>query len=168
MSNTSDHGSNWQRVSTGPPLPQWFGILLAWIITLGMFCGVAIVIDRFLADFPYYWRACSAAFASSGFLEILQKTVLSSLSSAISSYKVAIYNPTYLFAGLATAIYGTFRGRPPLIVPTLTWVIVYSILTLLGVANLETTIAEVVNDWPFFITGIFLTTFCWFVSKRFW
>jgi hypothetical protein len=164
MSVDMNHGSNWAR----PPLPIWFHKLVAWIVTLLMFCVFAIIAERFLIHFPYYWRVCSSSIIGAPIYDVLYRTVLSSFFAAIKDYTVSYFNPTYMMPGFVTAIYGTFRGRPPLVVPTLVWLLVCFPLVYLSIAQFESTWEEAIGAWPYFMIGILLTIICWFVSKRFW
>jgi len=168
MNGDTNHGSNWARTPAGPPFPIWFHKLVAWVITLFMFCVFAIVADSFLINFPHYWRVCSSSITGAPMYDILYRTVWSSFFAAAKEYATSFYNPTYIVPGFATVIYGAFRGRPPLVVPAVTWILVCSALVYLSVSQFESTWEGAIADWPYFMIGILLTAFCWFVSKRFW
>jgi hypothetical protein len=168
MNGDKNHGSNWIRTPAGPPLPIWFHKLVAGVITLFMFCVFAIVADSFLINFPHYWRVCSSSVIGAPMYDILYRTVLSSFSAAIEDYAVSFYNPTYVVPGFVTAIYGNVRGRPPLVVPTVAWILVSFAFVYLSVSQFDSTWDQTITDWPYFMIGILLTVFCWFVSKRFW
>lgn len=168
MSSERDSNLNWNKISSGPPLPSWVKKLLAWLITLFMFWVFAVFVNLFLTKFPFFWSACSVTYSGSSFFTVFYYTVLSSLNSAIEDYVTAAYYPVYPLAGFATAIYGTLFGKPPFVVPAITWVLVYSVLIYLTIASLEMTTDDIVAGWPYQIVGFLLILPCWLVSRRFW
>lgn len=168
MSIERDPDLNWNKISSGPPLPGWGRKLLAWLITLFMFWVFAVFANLFLIKFPFFWRACSTSFSGSSFLTVFYYTVLSSFDSTIDDYATAASYSAYPLAGFATAIYGTLFGKPLFVVPAITWVLVYSVLIYLTIANADMAIDDVIAVWPFYIIGFLLILPCWLVSRRFW